>query len=143
KAPERGQQRAPLWNPAAKGNRTAPPGAPPPATHPKNCSRPPQDCACTFASRAGLTASRAALFDRISRMKTKAAVCREEGFPPDRLSPLHDGKGKPIVHGLRTGAFAEHMVVDQSQAVPIPKEIPLDSAALIACGVLTGMGAVV
>ena len=56
---------------------------------------------------------------------------------------MHDGAGKPIVHGLRTGAFAEHMVVDQSQAVAIPKDMPLDSASLIACGVLTGMGAVV
>src|ERR1700733_1526786 len=49
---------------------------------------------------------------------------------------------KPIVHGLRTGAFAEHMVVDQSQAIAIPKDMALDSAALIACGVLTGIGAV-
>ena len=35
------------------------------------------------------------------------------------------------------------MVVDQSQAIAIPKDIALDSASLIACGVLTGMGAVV
>ncbi len=67
----------------------------------------------------------------------------EEVFPLDRSTPLHDAGGKPLVHGLRTGAFAERMVVDQSQAVAIPKDAPLDSAALIACGVLTGMGAVV
>jgi S-(hydroxymethyl)glutathione dehydrogenase/alcohol dehydrogenase len=72
-----------------------------------------------------------------------APVFCEEVFPLDRSTPLHDGAGKPIVHGLRTGAFAEHMVVDQSQAVAIPKDVPLDSAALIACGVLTGLGAVV
>jgi S-(hydroxymethyl)glutathione dehydrogenase / alcohol dehydrogenase len=72
-----------------------------------------------------------------------APVFCEEVFPLDRNTPLHDGAGKPIVHGLRTGAFAEHMVVDQSQAVAIPKDVPLDSAALIACGVLTGLGAVV
>ena len=41
------------------------------------------------------------------------------------------------------GAFAEHMVVDQSQAIAIPKELSLESASLIACGVLTGLGAVV
>ena len=69
-----------------------------------------------------------------------APVFCEEVFPLDRATPLHDGAGKPIVHGLRTGAFAEHMVVDQSQAVAIPKDMPLDSAALIACGVLTGHG---
>ena len=72
-----------------------------------------------------------------------APVFCEEVFPLDRATPLHDGAGKPIVHGLRTGAFAEHMVVDQSQAIAIPKDMALDSAALIACGVLTGMGAVV
>jgi S-(hydroxymethyl)glutathione dehydrogenase/alcohol dehydrogenase len=72
-----------------------------------------------------------------------APVFCEEVFPLDRSTPLHDGAGKPLVHGLRTGAFAERMVVDQSQAVAIPKDVPLDSAALIACGVLTGMGAVV
>ncbi|HEY1864027.1 MAG TPA: alcohol dehydrogenase catalytic domain-containing protein, partial [Roseiarcus sp.] len=72
-----------------------------------------------------------------------APVFCEETFPLDRNTPLHDGAGKPIVHGLRTGAFAEHMVVDQSQAIAIPKDVPLDSAALIACGVLTGLGAVV
>lgn len=72
-----------------------------------------------------------------------APVFCEEVFPLDRLSPLRDAGGKPIVHGLRTGAFAEHMVVDQSQAVPIPEDMALDCASLIACGVLTGLGAVV
>ena len=72
-----------------------------------------------------------------------APVFCEEVFPLDRLSPLTDSAGARIVHGLRTGAFAEHMIVDQSQAVAIPKDMALDSAALIACGVLTGMGAVI
>jgi Zn-dependent alcohol dehydrogenase len=72
-----------------------------------------------------------------------APVFCEEVFPLDRRSPLSGSDGRPIVHGLRTGAFAERMVVDQSQAVAIPKDMPLDSASLIACGVLTGLGAVV
>ena len=72
-----------------------------------------------------------------------APVFCEEVFPLDRATPLHDSAGKPIVHGLHMGAFAERMVVDQSQAIAIPKELPLDSAALIACGVLTGLGAVI
>jgi len=72
-----------------------------------------------------------------------APVFCEEIFPLDRLSPLTDSAGARIVHGLRTGAFAEHMVVDQSQAVAIPKDMALDSASLIACGVMTGMGAVI
>ena len=72
-----------------------------------------------------------------------APVFCEEVFPLDKATPLRDGDGKPVVHGLRTGAFAEHIVVDASQAVAIPQDMKLDSAALIACGVLTGMGAVV
>jgi S-(hydroxymethyl)glutathione dehydrogenase/alcohol dehydrogenase len=72
-----------------------------------------------------------------------APVFCEEVFPLDRQTPLSDPAGKPIVHGLGTGAFAEHMVVDASQAIAIPKDMKLDAASLIACGVLTGMGAVV
>ena len=72
-----------------------------------------------------------------------APVFCEEVFPLDKATPLRDGDGEPVVHGLRTGAFADHIVVDASQAVAIPRDIKLDSAALIACGVLTGMGAVV
>ena len=72
-----------------------------------------------------------------------APVFCEESFPLDKATPLTDRWGRPVVQGLRTGAFAEHIVVDASQAVAIPKETPLDSASLIACGVLTGLGAVV
>ncbi|HMC52907.1 MAG TPA: zinc-binding dehydrogenase, partial [Acidimicrobiales bacterium] len=36
----------------------------------------------------------------------------------------------------------ELTLVEQVQAVPISKEVPLQSACLIACGVLTGVGAV-
>jgi S-(hydroxymethyl)glutathione dehydrogenase/alcohol dehydrogenase len=48
----------------------------------------------------------------------------------------------PITQGLRTGAFAEFVLVDQSQVVRIPSSTPLDTASLLACGVLTGVGAV-
>ncbi|MCB1991665.1 MAG: zinc-binding dehydrogenase, partial [Geminicoccaceae bacterium] len=41
-----------------------------------------------------------------------------------------------------TGAFAEEVVVHASQAVVIPPDMPYDVASLIACGVLTGFGAV-
>ncbi len=69
-------------------------------------------------------------------------IC-ETRFPLDANSPLHDKNGEDIVHGLRTGAFAEYVVVDVSQVVAIPDSIPLDSASLLACGVITGLGAVV
>ncbi len=56
---------------------------------------------------------------------------------------LHTKAGEPILQSIKTAAFAEYAVVDQSQLVSIPKEIPLDSASLLACGVITGLGAVI
>ena len=51
--------------------------------------------------------------------------------------------GAPVEQGLDTGAFAERVVVEQSQIAPLPDGIPMDSAALISCGVITGLGAAV
>lgn len=67
----------------------------------------------------------------------------EGRFALDTESRLHDRYGQPIQQGIRTAAFAEYVVVDQSQVIQIPESIPLDSAALLACGVITGFGAVV
>ena len=47
------------------------------------------------------------------------------------------------MQGIRTSGFAQRTIVDQSQLVPIADDIPLDSASLLACGVITGLGAVV
>lgn len=63
-------------------------------------------------------------------------------FALDRVSPLTDSTGAAITQGLRTAAFAEQVVVHESQVVPIPSGIPAESAALLACGVVTGVGAV-
>ena len=67
----------------------------------------------------------------------------ETVFPLDEQSPLRTLDGKQITQGLRTGAFAESVVVDASQLAPIPKDVPLDSASILSCGVITGFGAVV
>ena len=40
-----------------------------------------------------------------------------------------------------TGTFTEEVVVDAGCAVPIPDDLPFDIAALIGCGVTTGLGA--
>jgi len=65
-----------------------------------------------------------------------------ETFALDEQSPLKTSDGTPIVHGLRTGAFAEYVVVEASQVVAIPRHISFDAACLLACGVITGFGAV-
>lgn len=38
------------------------------------------------------------------------------------------------------GTFAEHTVVNESSCIKIEKDIPLDKAALVGCGVTTGWG---
>jgi Zn-dependent alcohol dehydrogenase len=50
--------------------------------------------------------------------------------------------GQPIYNFAATSAFAERTVVRDVQCVKIAKDVPLTSAALIGCGVVTGMGAV-
>jgi S-(hydroxymethyl)glutathione dehydrogenase / alcohol dehydrogenase len=56
--------------------------------------------------------------------------------------PRLSQKGKPI-HTLATlGTFAERMLVHENALVKITEKISLDRAALIGCGVTTGVGAV-
>ncbi|MBV7336316.1 Zn-dependent alcohol dehydrogenase [Chloroflexi bacterium TSY] len=66
----------------------------------------------------------------------------EKVFPLDTESRLRNQDGVALHHGIRTAAFAEYAIVEQSQVVPVPDEIPLECAALLACGVITGLGAV-
>ncbi len=68
-------------------------------------------------------------------------LCSAE-FALQSESRLRNRSGQEIQHGLRTAAFAEYTVVDQSQLVVVPRSMPLESAALLACGVITGFGAV-
>jgi S-(hydroxymethyl)mycothiol dehydrogenase len=42
---------------------------------------------------------------------------------------------------LRCGTFATHTVVHHKAAIKMPAQMPLDKACLIACGVVTGVGA--
>ncbi|MCP5076384.1 MAG: Zn-dependent alcohol dehydrogenase [Rhodobacteraceae bacterium] len=66
----------------------------------------------------------------------------EEGYDRVASSPITLADGEVAEHGLQTGAFAEAVVVDQSQVVKIPEDIQKDVARLLACGVITGLGAV-
>jgi len=66
----------------------------------------------------------------------------EGAFALDTESRLRNARGEALQHGIRVAAFAESAIVDQSQVVRIPAEMPLDRAALLGCGVITGVGAV-
>ena len=50
-------------------------------------------------------------------------------------------KGKPILQFASVGSFAEMMVTSENGVVKIPNEMPMAEAALIGCGVMTGVGA--
>ena len=72
-----------------------------------------------------------------------APVLCETEFTLDGESRLRAGGDEPLRQGLGTGAFAERVVVHASQTATIPEDVPLESACLLACGVITGYGAVV
>ncbi|MFG3588005.1 Zn-dependent alcohol dehydrogenase [Streptomyces sp. NPDC047990] len=69
----------------------------------------------------------------------RPTMCRTAIGRPQR--PFTRG-GRPLYQFASNSAFAERTVVKAVQAVRIPRDIPLPSAALIGCGVLTGVGAV-
>jgi Zn-dependent alcohol dehydrogenase len=50
--------------------------------------------------------------------------------------------GEPASNFAASSVFAEYTIVAETQAVPIPMDVPFTSACLIGCGVLTGVGAV-
>jgi Zn-dependent alcohol dehydrogenase len=63
-------------------------------------------------------------------------------FPLDSGSRLHTQDGRSIAHGIRCATFAEYAIVDQTQLAKVPDNLPLECASLLACGVITGLGAV-
>jgi S-(hydroxymethyl)glutathione dehydrogenase / alcohol dehydrogenase len=71
----------------------------------------------------------------------KPVMC-ETGYDGDH-GPLKTAQGGKLHQAMAAGAFAEKVVVDQSQVVKLPPGIPMDAASLLACGVITGVGAVV
>jgi S-(hydroxymethyl)glutathione dehydrogenase/alcohol dehydrogenase len=51
--------------------------------------------------------------------------------------------GAPMNQFLNLSSFAEQMLIHEHACVKIRKDMPLDRAALIGCGVMTGVGAVI
>lgn len=64
--------------------------------------------------------------------------------PSDKMAgPIRMADGSALYHGLNCAAFAEAVVVDESQTAPIPETIAAAGAATLACGGITGIGAAV
>jgi S-(hydroxymethyl)glutathione dehydrogenase/alcohol dehydrogenase len=68
---------------------------------------------------------------------TKNGLQRGPGDPP-RLGQ----RGQAVHQFLDLSSFAEQMLVHEHAVVKIREDMPLDRAALIGCGVTTGLGAV-
>jgi Zn-dependent alcohol dehydrogenase len=64
------------------------------------------------------------------------------GMLMDGTSRLRGLDGGVLQHGLMVGCFAEYAVVPAAGAVRVSAAIPLWQAALLGCGVVTGIGAV-
>jgi S-(hydroxymethyl)glutathione dehydrogenase/alcohol dehydrogenase len=59
------------------------------------------------------------------------------------MEPRFRSGDQPLFGFAGLGTFAEELVVPQEGAVKIDKDVPFEIGALIACGVLTGVGAVI
>lgn len=66
----------------------------------------------------------------------------ETGYDGDH-GPIKTASGGKLHQAMACGGFAEKVVVDASQVVTLPDGISMEAASLLACGVITGIGAVV
>ena len=68
-------------------------------------------------------------------------LCEGE-FELSAQSPISNSAGETLEQAMNCGAFAEEVLVHESQLQKAPKDMPFDVASLLACGVITGYGAV-
>ena len=64
------------------------------------------------------------------------------GALPNGHVPMKRG-GEPIVQIAGIGTMSEYTIVHETSAISIDPEIALDKVALVGCGVMTGVGAVI
>src|SRR5438309_4781870 len=60
---------------------------------------------------------------------------------PDTAAPRLSQQGQPLRQFIAISSYAEKMLLHENSLVRIDPELPLDRAALVGCGVLTGVGA--
>ena len=62
----------------------------------------------------------------------------------DGTARHHSGSGQDLALGIGAlGTFAHHTVVNEASCIKIEKDLPLDKACLLGCGVVTGWGSAV
>src|SRR5881227_1286334 len=60
---------------------------------------------------------------------------------PDAAAPRLSQGGAPLRQFIGIASYAERMLLHENSVVKIDPDLPLDRAALVGCGVLTGVGA--
>jgi len=60
---------------------------------------------------------------------------------PDSAAPRLSQGGEPLRQFIAIASYAERMLLHENSVVKIDADVPLDRAALVGCGVLTGVGA--
>ena len=65
-----------------------------------------------------------------------------QGCMPDGTYRFH-GKGQDLGAMCMIGTFSQHSVISQNSCVVVDKDIPLEVAVLVGCGVPTGWGSAV
>ena len=60
---------------------------------------------------------------------------------PDASAPRLSQRGNPFRQFIGISSYAEKMLLHENSIVKIDADLPLDRAALVGCGVLTGVGA--
>ena len=70
-------------------------------------------------------------------------LCDREGLSRSADdAPRLSMKGRPLHQFLNLSSYAERLLIHEHALVQVREDMPLDKAALIGCGVTTGMGAV-
>ena len=93
-------------------------------------------CDHVVACLSGFCGSCPQCLDGHPNLCTGGIVTRPDTGPP-RLSQ----KGDPFRQFIGISSYAERMLLHENSLVRIDPELPLDRAALVGCGVLTGVGA--
>ncbi len=77
---------------------------------------------------------RSVLCDRVEKVTFRNKL-------PSGAARLH-ARGLDVAPFLGTACFSDFVVVPESGAIPVPRDIPFDALATIGCAVITGVGAV-
>ncbi|MHA6324926.1 zinc-binding dehydrogenase [Roseivivax sp. CAU 1753] len=70
----------------------------------------------------------------------RPTLCRT---PAPHPTPLSRRDGTPVTAEMDCGAFASSVVIGRNQCVQVPDTMPGEVAALLGCGVITGVGGVI